>query len=45
MSKLDANGKPIRNAEGKVQKSELYRKPDLKSVLIKQGYIPYVEAT
>jgi len=45
MSKLDKDGKPIRNAEGKVQKSELYRAPDLKLVLMKQGYVPYVETT
>lgn len=38
MSKLDANGKPIRNEFGKVQKSELYRAPNLLARLVKQGY-------
>lgn len=33
MSKLDANGKPIYREDGKVLKSELYFKPDIKSIL------------
>jgi len=33
MSKLDANGKPIYREDGKVMKSELYFKPDIKAVL------------
>ena len=33
MSKLDANGKPIYREDGKVLKSELYFRPDIKSVL------------
>ena len=33
MSKLDAAGKPIYRADGKVLKSELYFKPDLASIL------------
>ncbi len=33
MSKLDKNGKPIYREDGKVMKSELYFKPDIKSVL------------
>lgn len=35
MSKLDANGKPIYREDGKVMKSELYFKPDIKSILEK----------
>ena len=35
MSKLDANGKPIYREDGKVLKSELYFKPDIKSILEK----------
>lgn len=33
MSKLDADGNPIYRADGKVLKSELYFKPDIRSVL------------
>ena len=33
MSKLDKNGKPIYREDGKVMKSELYFKPDIKSIL------------
>ncbi len=33
MSKLDENGKPILREDGKVLKSENYRKPDLKQFL------------
>lgn len=33
MSKLDANGKPIYREDGKVMKSDLYFKPDIKSIL------------
>lgn len=33
MSKLDANGKPIYRADGKVLKSELYFKPDIAKIL------------
>jgi len=33
MSKLDADGKPIYREDGKVLKSELYFKPDIKSIL------------
>jgi predicted HAD superfamily Cof-like phosphohydrolase len=35
MSKLDANGKPIYREDGKVLKSELYFKPDIRSILEK----------
>jgi predicted HAD superfamily Cof-like phosphohydrolase len=35
MSKLDVNGKPIYREDGKVMKSELYFKPDIKSILAK----------
>lgn len=35
MSKLDEEGKPIYRADGKVLKSELYFKPDIKSILDK----------
>jgi predicted HAD superfamily Cof-like phosphohydrolase len=35
MSKLDANGKPIYREDGKVLKSDLYFKPDIKSILEK----------
>ncbi|MEX2595539.1 MAG: nucleoside triphosphate pyrophosphohydrolase family protein [Salibacteraceae bacterium] len=35
MSKLDANGDPIYREDGKVLKSELYFKPDIKSILDK----------
>jgi predicted HAD superfamily Cof-like phosphohydrolase len=34
MSKLDKDGNPIYREDGKVLKSELYFKPDLKSILI-----------
>jgi len=33
MSKLDADGNPIYREDGKVLKSELYFKPDIKSIL------------
>ena len=33
MSKLDADGKPIYRSDGKVLKSDLYFKPDIKRVL------------
>ena len=33
MSKLDENGKPIYREDGKVMKSELYFKPNIKSIL------------
>ena len=33
MSKLDENGKPIYRADGKVMKSSLYFKPDIKAIL------------
>ena len=35
MSKLDADGKPIYRADGKVLKSELYFKPDIAKILAK----------
>lgn len=35
MSKLDADGNPIYREDGKVMKSELYFKPDIKSILEK----------
>lgn len=35
MSKLDANGRPIYREDGKVLKSELYFKPDIKAILDK----------
>ena len=34
MSKLDKDGKPIYRADGKVMKSELYFKPNLKNILV-----------
>jgi len=33
MSKLDADGKPIYREDGKVLKSELYFRPDIRSIL------------
>lgn len=33
MSKLDKDGKPIYREDGKVMKSELYFKPDIRSIL------------
>jgi predicted HAD superfamily Cof-like phosphohydrolase len=33
MSKLDKNGNPIYREDGKVMKSELYFKPNIKSIL------------
>lgn len=33
MSKLDSDGKPIYREDGKVMKSELYFKPDIKTIL------------
>lgn len=35
MSKLDAHGKPIYREDGKVLKSELYFKPDIRTILEK----------
>lgn len=35
MSKLDAEGKPVRREDGKVLKSELYFPPDISSILEK----------
>ena len=35
MSKLDADGKPIYREDGKVLKSDLYFKPDIKAILEK----------
>ena len=35
MSKLDDNGQPIYREDGKVMKSDLYFKPDIKSILEK----------
>lgn len=35
MSKLDADGNPIYREDGKVMKSELYFKPDIKSIIEK----------
>jgi len=35
MSKLDADGKPIYREDGKVLKSELYFRPDIKTILEK----------
>lgn len=35
MSKLDENGKPIYREDGKVMKSNLYFKPDIKAILEK----------
>jgi predicted HAD superfamily Cof-like phosphohydrolase len=35
MSKLDENGKAIYREDGKIMKSELYFKPDIKSILDK----------
>jgi predicted HAD superfamily Cof-like phosphohydrolase len=34
MSKLDKDGKPIYREDGKVLKSDLYFKPDIKSILV-----------
>lgn len=33
MSKLDANGQPLYREDGKVLKSDLFREPDLQSIL------------
>ncbi len=35
MSKLDAGGNPIYRADGKVMKSDLYFKPDIKTIIEK----------
>ena len=35
MSKLDADGKPVMREDGKILKSELYFKPDIRKVLEK----------
>ena len=35
MSKLDADGKPIYRADGKVMKSDLYFKPNIKTIIEK----------
>ena len=37
LSKLDENGEPIFREDGKIIKSELFVKPDLKSILEKYG--------
>jgi predicted HAD superfamily Cof-like phosphohydrolase len=37
MSKLDADGRPIYREDGKVLKSELYFRPDIKGVLVNNG--------
>lgn len=37
MSKLDANGRPIYRADGKVLKSELFREPELDPILKRDG--------
>jgi len=37
MSKLDAEGKPVYREDGKIIKSDLYSKPDLKSILEKRS--------
>jgi predicted HAD superfamily Cof-like phosphohydrolase len=37
MSKLDANRKPIYREDGKVMKSELYFRPDIKGILERYG--------
>lgn len=37
MSKLDENGNPIFREDGKIMKSNLFSKPDLKSILEKYG--------
>ncbi len=36
MSKLDKNGNPIYREDGKVMKSELYFRPDIKSILLEK---------
>jgi predicted HAD superfamily Cof-like phosphohydrolase len=40
MSKLDENGKPIIREDGKVLKGPNYFKPDIRRVLIEQGWTP-----
>lgn len=37
MSKLDENGQPIIREDGKILKSNLYKKPDIKSILYPTG--------
>jgi len=34
MTKLDANGNPVFRADGKITKSELYEKPNLKKLFV-----------
>lgn len=41
MSKLDENGQPLYNDRGKVMKSKLFFKPDIKKVLYEQDSEPY----
>lgn len=36
MSKLDADGNPIYREDGKVMKSDLYFKPDIKKILVEE---------
>ena len=38
MSKLGEDGKPIMNAEGKIQKGPNFRRPDVRRVLLDYGY-------
>lgn len=40
MSKLDAHGKPIFREDGKVMKSDLYFKPNIKAILEKHVELP-----
>ena len=37
LSKLDKDGNPIFREDGKIMKSELFVKPDLKTILEKYG--------
>lgn len=41
MSKLDADGRPVLRADGKVLKSARYRAPDVATVLAEQLPLPY----
>jgi predicted HAD superfamily Cof-like phosphohydrolase len=43
MSKLDADGRPLLRADGKVIKSDLYRPPEVASVLRRQGWTDEAE--
>jgi predicted HAD superfamily Cof-like phosphohydrolase len=40
MSKLDGDGRPVLNADGKVMKSNLYSPPDLATTLFTQAELP-----